>query len=258
MNNLIKLDSTNPQYYHLLADMYMQSANSKFAVKTMDKLLTIHPERIQSLLKLSEIYFILKKHDESISTVNKILYLSPNNPEAYFMLGENFKENEEFYRAKNSFLTAVENDPEHVEAWIELGLLAEHQNDKKAEIYYKNAISIDTSYNALHYLAYYYQNEDRFKESIDVYKRMCALQPSNPTSFLNMGLIYFKLDSMERAYDNFNIFVNLDKGNPRAYYYRGLTLYAAGNDDEAKKDFKMALQLSPGYIEAEKMLKKLK
>ena len=258
LNNIVKIDSLNPDYYHLLADAYMDSAQSRFALSTMKKLINIYPDRIPSLLKLSELFFIVKEYDNSISTVNSILYLSPANPEAYFMLGVNFKEMRELAKAKNSFKTVVENTPEHIDAWLQLGQIAEEQGDSLAITYYKNAIKIDTSsIEALHYLAYYYQNHKRVEEALNLYRKMSILKPGYTSSYLNSGLIYLNMDSLPQAYDNFNILVNIANTNPKGYYYRGMVNFLNKDIIKAKMDFLQALKLDPGFNEAKEMLKKV-
>jgi tetratricopeptide (TPR) repeat protein len=259
LNSIMKIDSLNPDYYHLLSDAYMDSAQSRFALSTMKKLINIYPDRVPSLLKLSELFFIVKEYDNSISTVNNILYLSPNNPEAYFMLGVNFREMKELAKAKNSFKTVVENNPEHIDAWLQLGQIAEEQGDSIAITYYKNAIKIDTaSIEALHYLAFYYQNHKRIDESLKIYRKMSVLNPNNTSSYFNTGLIYLKMDSLPQAYNNFNLLVNIARGNPKGYYYRGLVSYMNGEQEKARADFEQALKINPEYTEAKSMLKKLK
>jgi tetratricopeptide (TPR) repeat protein len=175
------------------------------------------------------------------------------------MLGVNFKEMKEFTKAKNSFKTVVENDPEHIDAWLQLGELAEEQGDSIAITYYKNAIKSDTtSVEALHYLAYYYQNHKRTGEALKLYRKMSILNPNNTSSYLNTGLIYMKMDSLPQAFDNFNLMVNISKANPKGYYYRGLVQYLNGDMIKAKNDFEQCLKIDPQFIDAKKMLDKVK
>lgn len=258
MKRVLKIDSLNPVYYHTLADIYLDDADSRYAINTMEKVVSLYPERIPSLLKLSEFYFIVKNYDKSLSTINSILYLSPDNPEAYFMLGVNFKEMNQLAKAKNSFLTVVENNPEHTDAWLQLGKLAEEQKDSTAETYYKNAILIDKdNVEAMHYLAFYYQNNGELQKALDTYKKIVLIDPSYTASYLNSGIIYLKQDSLKKAFDNFNIMVNVDKSNPKGYYFRGLTHYLGGNNEAAKPDFEQALKLNSEYEEAKQMLGKV-
>ena len=258
MKKVIEKDSLNPQNYHLLADIYLDNAQSRYSIRTMEKVISLYPERIPSLLKLSEIYFIVKQYDKSIATINTILYFSPNNSEAYFMLGVNFKELKQMSKAKNSFLTAVENDPEHIDAWLELGQIAEEQNDTMALTYYNNAVLIDSSnIEAFHHLAYYYQNHNDTEKALKIYRKIIGLNPGYNSAYFNTGIIYLKEDSLKQAFDNFNIMVNIDKTNPKAYYFRGLVHYLNHENNKAKADFEQALKIYPEYTEAKDMLQKI-
>ena len=56
-----------------------------------DRVLTLYPERIQSLLKTAEIHYILEDYDSSILAINEAVKVDPQNAECYFMLGVNFR-----------------------------------------------------------------------------------------------------------------------------------------------------------------------
>ena len=58
-----KIDSLRPDLYHLLADVYLDYYKSFDALKTMEKVVSIHPTRIPSLLKLAEFQYILKQYN---------------------------------------------------------------------------------------------------------------------------------------------------------------------------------------------------
>ena len=259
LNIAIKLDSMQPDYYHLLSDAYMDSAKSRYAIQTMKDLINKFPERIPSLLKLAELFFIVKEYDNSITTINSILYLSPGNPDAYFLLGVNFKEMGKLKEAKNSLLTSVENNPEDIDAWLQLGQIAELQKDSSALRFYDNALHIDsTSIEALHHIAFYYQNNGNVKKALETYRKMSVMDPNYPSSYFNSGLIYLHMDSLEQAYNNFNILVNIDRKNSKGYYYRGYVNYLAGKMENAKADFEQTLKLDPEFAEAKEILEKIK
>ena len=133
-------------------------------------------------------------------------------------------ENTSVVKAKNSFLTTVENKPEHIDAWLELGQMAEEQKDKIAEIYYKNALLINkNNKEVMHYLAFYYQNNDKLQEALNIYSNIIINNPTYSAAYLNSGIIYLNQDSIEQAFNNFNLLVNIDKSNPKFFeeYERG-------------------------------------
>ena len=87
----------------------------------MERAVALYPQRIATLLKLSEVQLILKQHNTALETIDRILRIDPQNPEAYFMFGMIFKEMGDTARAVNSFQEAVELDADLIDAWINLG-----------------------------------------------------------------------------------------------------------------------------------------
>jgi len=102
--------------------------------------LKTEPDRIPTLLKLSEFQHILKDYQSSISTINEVIRLQSFNAEAFFMLGMNFRELGDLKKAKSSFQRSVELDADLTDGWIILGNIHEAEKDPLAKEYYDNAI----------------------------------------------------------------------------------------------------------------------
>jgi len=253
-----KLDSINPEYYHMKADILLDYYKSYEALKVMQDVVSLHPKRISSLLKLAEFRYILKQYESSIVALNNVLAVDRLEPEAYFMLGMNFRAMGDSERAKNSFQTAVENNPELIDAWLMLGNIYENENDPKALVYYNNALLIaPDNIEALHSKAFYFQNHNEIQNAIEIYRNINILDPSYSEAYLNTGLLYLELDSLARANEHFNIMVKVDFTNPIAYFYRAFTLEQVGEFKKARMDYEQALKLAPDFEEARKALELL-
>ena len=73
MRKVMTLDSTKAVYFITLSDLYFltnQTGNSKAA---LEKCLTLDDKNITAMLKLAEIYFYVKKHDECFKYLNMAL-----------------------------------------------------------------------------------------------------------------------------------------------------------------------------------------
>jgi tetratricopeptide (TPR) repeat protein len=253
-----KLDSTNPVFYHVLADVYLDYYRSRNALRTMQKVNKLFPERIPSMLKLSEVQLILKQYEESVRTVNQIIKIDPQNAEAYFMLGMNFRELKDTKRAINSFQTATEMDPDLIDAWIILGNLFEEANNPIAIQYFDNAIRVaPENIQALHSKAFYLQNSNKLVDAISIYKQINRLKPQYADAYLNTGILYLELDSINQAYEHFNILVNIEPGNHLAHYYRGISNLYLSKSEAAKSDFESCLNLNPDFLKAQEALDQL-
>lgn len=258
LQRALTLDTANVDYHHLLADVYMDYFRSRLALRTMERAAALHPERIPTLLKLSEFQYILKQYEASFATIDKILQLEPRNPDAYFMMGMNFKDAGDTTRAINSFQTTVEIEPIQVDAWINLGQLHSSIDSPLAERYFDNAIEeAPGAIIPLHAKADFFRDQGKLEEAIALYKEINRLDRQYEEGYFNTGLIYFKQDSIEKAYEHFNMAVEVYPLYVKGYYYRGLTAELLGRSSQAKADYQQALNLAPDYLEAQQGLARL-
>ncbi|MCB0547762.1 MAG: tetratricopeptide repeat protein [Phaeodactylibacter sp.] len=259
LNKALTLDSTNVDYMHLLADVYLDYFQSRRALKTMERAAELYPERIPTLLKLSEFQLILKQYEGSMKTIDRILKIDPQSADAYFMFGMNFKERGDTVRAINSFQKAVEFNSDLVDGWIQLGQLYAAIGDPLAMRYFDNAIRVaPENIYALHSRADYLSDVGNLAEAVEMYRRISRIDPQYEEAYFNSGLIYMDLDSIEQARRQFDIAIKTSPTHIRAYYYRGLAQEMLGNTAAAKADYEQALRMAPNYEKAQEALDRIK
>lgn len=254
----ISLDSLQADYYHLLADGYMDYYRSKEALATMRRVLKIYPTRVPSLLKLAELEYIVQRYDLSVFNCNLILKDHPQNAEAFFMLGMNFRALGDREKAINSFQTAVEFDPDLIDAWIILGDLYGEKGDKKALKYYDAALVIAPEKNEVkHSKAFYLQNNGDIPAALALYRDIIIKDPSYGPAFLNSGILYLQLDSLDKAYEQFDILANREPQNANAYFYRAQVSYIKGDLTSTEQDLQNTLRINPEDKDAKKLLEEV-
>lgn len=241
----------SPQYYHLLADLQLDQFQSREALATLEQAAATFPDSVYTLLKLSEFQLILKQHDASIQTINKILVKNPTQAEAFFMLGMIFKETGDTVRAINSFQTAVEQDATLKDGWIELGHLFAARAHPLAALYYENAIRLDTAdVQAWFAKAYYLQQIDSLSQARAIYERIIFQDEKYLDAYFNLGLLLLAADSLDLAEHRFYQLTQLEVQNPRGYYYRGIVWINKGDLTKAKEYFRQAANLDSKYKDA--------
>jgi len=255
LTKAISIDSLKAPYYHQLADVYMDYYKSRLGINTMKRAAVLFPKRIPTLLKLSEFQLILQQHEESFKTLAQILKIDPQNAEAFFMMGLNFKDMEDDARAINSFQTAVENDPDLIDGWIELGYLFDKKENPIAIQYYDNALRVDsTNIIAIEAKGNHLAFNQKFDEAIDMYKKINRINPLYADAYYNIGLMYMQQNKLKEAYDNFNIAINTDPLLIMAYFYRGKASELQGNISAAKNDYQQVLNMQPDFDRAKEAL----
>jgi len=246
MAEAMRRDSVNERYHHILADMYMESAKSQFALGTMERAALLFPDSIATWLKMAELNLIVRQYDRASTALQRALTLNPRSTQALHLLGIMYREQDNVERAVQTYQTIVELDSEDAEAWIALGNLLDLKGDPLALQCFENAIAIDAvSPQGLHSKAFYLQNHNRIPEAIGIYKQIHALDSTYLEAWLNRGILYLELDSNRAAMDCFEQFVRLDSLSPLGLYYAGVAAQALGDTSGARQYYDRALVLAP-------------
>jgi tetratricopeptide (TPR) repeat protein len=204
--------------------------------------------------------------------LSKAEELNRNNAEIYFIKGLNLKEMGDTTRAIAAFQKAVTVKSDFYDAYIQLGLLNSKKPSQLAAQYFDNAIRIDSSSEEAYYdKAKFFQdrgdvffdkNQDasaneNYTKAKEVYHELIAKNPQYETAYFNLGFIYVRQDSLDKAYRMFDFTIKVKPAYAEAYYYRGLVSEDRGNSDQAAADFRQAISLRPDFELAKKELELL-
>jgi len=255
LEHAMRRDSMQPMYYHLLADVlldYARPNDSRRAIDVLKLAAQRFPDRIPTLLKLSEFQLIVRKHNDALATLDKVLQRDPQNAEAFYMAGRVALDKGDTTNAVSSFQKSVKIDVDNADAWFFLGRIYSARNNPVAVQFFDNALRVDSTYlDALEFKAAFYKRRGQFDRAFEIYRDLILRDPDYANAYFDMGVIYLELDSLSKAYDNFNIATKVDPIFVKAYYYRGIASEKLGNRDAALADYKQASGMSPEYQEAQ-------
>ncbi len=258
LQTAITTDSLQPAFYHLLTDVYIQYFKSWQALRSIQKAADLFPNDIPTLHKLAETQLLLRQYAESLSTLNSLLTLDPNNADAHLLLGMNFKESGDTARAINSFQKAVNLNSELLDGWINLGQLHESRGHAVAGKYYETAVQIaPENVLAHHAKADYLSRSDDLDGALASYRTILEIDPEYVEACFNSGLIYLDLDSIPQARQQFDRAVSISPLHVRAYYYRGYCSEQSGDLAQAEADYRRALSFAPDFPLAQQGLSRL-
>jgi tetratricopeptide (TPR) repeat protein len=261
LNRAMQIDSMRPAYYHLLADVlldYGRPNDSKRAIDVLTLASERFPERISTLLKLSEFQLIVRKHTDALGTLNKVLLRDPQNAEAFFMTGRVAIDMGDTTRAIAALQKSVQFDANLIDAWLFLGRIYANRNSLQAIQCYDNALRVDsTNLEAREFKGVFFKRRGEFDKAFEVYREIITRNPDYSNAYFDMGMIYLELDSLAKARDHFDIAIKTDPLFVKAYYYRGITSELQGNVSAAIDDYKQALKMSPKFVEAQEALESL-
>lgn len=256
-------DKTNWRAARLLAWAYFDNQESKPALKVLERALELHPDTIPLLLVQSEINLNVKQYNESLTAAEKVLKLEPFNVDGHFMRGLTLKYMGDTLNALSSFQTVIEQDADHVEAYLQLGGMFADKSEKIAIDYFDNVLRIDsTNYQALKGKAdFYHQNFTATNGLLDKakvsYERLIVHHPQESDGTYNYGLLFMELGEYESAANFFDIATKYDPAFGNAYYYKGEALEMQGNYAGAKVAYENAANNGERFGRAKEALERL-
>ncbi|MBV6405715.1 MAG: tetratricopeptide repeat protein [Flavobacteriales bacterium] len=255
----IAADSTNAGYRLERGDLYYRQTMVDRARADFERAIALAPDRPDPHLKLAEIELVLRHHREAMEQVNAALRMDPGLAQGYYLKGWIYKEAGDTALAISSLRTAVEQDPGHYSAFIQLGLLHAGLHDPLAEDYYRSALEIrPNSVEALYNLAMYLQEHGQDSLAMATYARIAEVDSLNALAPYNTGYIHLEHRQDPRtALAWFTRATDLNTNYHQAWYNRGVAYERLGRLDSAAADYQVALLIRPDYDPAAEGLQRV-
>jgi tetratricopeptide (TPR) repeat protein len=146
--------------------------------------------------------------------------LNPADASAHYQLGLIYQKRGEPDAARESFRRAVEIDPMEVDAHYQLGRIAREQGQlNEAVRHFEQVVQLDSAHS---------QNE----------------------IWRETGLVYYDAGQFQDALEMFDKFLDKRPSDTEARYWRGMTLYKLGHENEAVREMQNCLEsarTAPAY-----------
>jgi tetratricopeptide (TPR) repeat protein len=258
-NRALNLDSSTSKNYLLLTDIYYVTNQTRKAKETLERCLKNLPQDKDANLKMAELYFYVKKYQESLDHINKAISIDPYMSKAYFLKGMNYMETGDTAKAISSMQTAVEQDNNYYTAYMQLGLLHYYKKNKLCVDYFDNALRLKPkSTEALYAKGRYLQETGKIKEAREFYLQILSLDPTYKSALYNLGAIALgNMNDPETAKKYFTDALSADQNYTEAWFARGVCYEKLNDRAAALKDYKMALKITSNYEPAIAAINKL-
>jgi tetratricopeptide (TPR) repeat protein len=251
----VTFDSTNSDYYSVVADFMVQNGNLDRGILSMDKAIQFRPKEPKFYVKLGKMYLYKKDYQNALSHLNDALKLDVLSPEAYFYKGYIFKELKQNDKAISNFTTATEQDPTWYEPFEQIGLIYAAQKNDLAIKFFDNATNADKQ-NASSRLekAYYYKSTNRIDDAEKTYEAVVVDFPQNADAIYSLGVINWEKKAYDKALKQLEICIKIEPTYAPAYYVMGKIYKSQNNNAKAKEAFKQALVFDEKMKEAQQEL----
>lgn len=262
LQRALSLDSNNYHVYIVLGDL--QAAQGQFEptkyafLKAFQKAKTPKDKSV-AYQKLGEVYYVIQDYVSAMEYADKALQEDMYNAETYYLKGLIFSATGNEKNAISSFQTAVEQNPEHIKAYMQLALIFEEKDSSLVLDYTNNILSINPNdVNALYTQAMYQQEHDMLNEAMENYTKITKIDPQMREAPFNIGyihLVHLKLFKEAKKY--FEQAIEIDPNYFEAYYNYGYCFELLGDIGNAEKIYKKALKIKPDYTAAAQGLNRI-
>ncbi|KAA3648982.1 MAG: tetratricopeptide repeat protein [Bacteroidetes bacterium] len=246
------IDTTALNPLLAFAEYWMKQGKLGYSLSVLEKTEQRYPKSSRVYEKYSELYLYGQDVEKSLRYADLAVKYDIYNAKAYYLKGYNFMLKGDTTRAISSYQTAVEQDPDFFEAYVELGLIYAAKNDPLAIQYYNNALSIKPDdFSVLYSRGMYEQEHEMYNEAIQTYYLAKEKFPNRKEAHFNLGYIhlyYLKLYREGTKY--FTDAIEVDPKYIQAYYNRGYCFELMGDIANAEKDYRYALKIDPTYTNA--------
>jgi tetratricopeptide (TPR) repeat protein len=246
----IKIDSLNSKYYIQLCEYYIYAAKSGKAKDILEKCNILVPNNSDILLKLSELYLIVKQYDDALKYLQIAEEIDKQISKIYFLRGIIYKEKGDTLKSINNFRQAIDINSAYYEAYILLGLIYYNRHDSLAVEYYKAAIRLKPGSIEAHYnLAMFYQENRKEKKAIDEYNVILkTIDSTYIYAWYNIGYINLEyLKKYNQAIPFFTKAIELDTNYVDAIYNRGYCYEKLQYYQIARDAYRKCNRIVPNY-----------
>ncbi len=191
-----------------------------------------------------------------VDSIRQQVRESPNDSILRVRLGEAFGAAGKFDEAIEQFNAALKIEPEHVGAYLNLGVVAMLKDNPAAAIgYFERVVEItekaefrrvdERRERAFYNLGVIALEEQRFEDAVGYLKEALRIRRSMADTYYQLARAYQGLENPEGAIDNLEIALTFDPGFAEAHYFMGQLYMEVDDPINASVHFYRAAELAP-------------
>lgn len=260
LTRAVILDSTKSAYYYNLADVEFLTGHTHEARDAFVTSIRLDPKNTDAILKLAELYLYVEKYEDAITLINKALKVDPYLARGYFLKGMIYLQTKDTNRAISSMQTAVEQDANYYDAYIELGLLFANRGNAIALSYYDDAEKVEPQNPESYYdKGMFYQFGGDYDNAIKTYQELLLVDSTYKNAYYNLGVIYNEQKTdYTTSLTYFNKAIQNDTAYYMAYYGKANCYEMMKQYDKAMENYAHAYRINPKFKEAEEAYRRVK
>ncbi len=242
--DILKLQPDNVDALQISGVAYMATGDFERAEEQFKKILQFQPD--MGNINLANLYLQLGQLSRCISLCESIIESSPEETNAYNILGLAHVRQGNLDKGVEKFKRAIEIKPDQISAYLNLArafVLSGKTEDTFKTL--NKAVSLNPdNVDTRIMLAGLYQREGKLNEAIEAFKKVLKLSPYYLPGYALAGL-YFLNGEVGRSVDVCNMAIKLDPDNSFMQINLAVSSQLKGNYKTAIASCQQAIELKP-------------
>src|SRR5262249_31235021 len=217
-DHALTIDPNNTDALAGIAALLTAAKKAPEARSILEARLAKQPEHEGLLLLAGKVRLAAGDPKGAETALRHLIEISPQNLQAYALLGQMFVLQKRISDAKQEYLAVLNQRPRSVPAFTMMGLLSEAENNiPKAVEWYQKALQIDwrPASVAENNLAWIYaQQGSNLDVAVQLAESATAAMPTQADFYDTLGWVYYKKQVTTLAIRSLKRAVDLDASNP--------------------------------------------
>ncbi|MFN7618350.1 MAG: tetratricopeptide repeat protein [Pseudanabaena sp.] len=225
-----------------------------------DQTVDVDPERDRALFiaeseiqNTQGIVFAQKdKLPDAILSFQRAISLNPEHADAYYNLGISFSNIGDLEQAIVNFQTTIALNPNHANALYNLGLTYSRQGKlAEAIAYLSQALTLTPEDIETHLaLGNIFFEQNKFSEALKCYQSALEIDPNSSSALCSIGATLGEQGKYQEAITTLHEAIAIDPDNAQVYCNLGHVFSKTKQLQEASECYRRALQIKPDFSDA--------
>ncbi len=232
-----------------LGSVYSKAGKDSQALSVYQKLVQINPDNIEALMAMSAIYRRTRNYDESVKMLEHARSIDGKNMQIVYNLGFTYKSMGKYDEAIACFEDVIDQNPSDVLAYNHIGSIYAEQGDHETAISsYLRALKVDSNHPIIQLnLAKSYEATGEIEKALSAYESSLRAKPGWLEAVGAYSDLLLKLDRVHEAYAVLRNAVAINPKDARTHTQLGHVYYRQSIFEDAKKEYKTALECDSKY-----------
>jgi len=256
-SDIVKKTPHKLRAFNNLGKVLAEMGRHQESIEQFNRGLQINPQRIELLINRGIAYENLGRYPEAFADFSKVIEIS-GDPQGYSNRAYLFYKMGDISKALEDFSTAIDKNPNHLQAFLNRGILLSQNKDyEKAIEDFSQAIRLDPFYApSYNNRANTYLKIGKFQEAVDDFNKAIQLMPEVIGLYQGRISAYIQLGHFSQALNDIEKILSVQPNNRTAYYQRGILNVKNKDYQKAWDDFTLAKKF--GYPVPENFFDQLK